>query len=813
MESQRKNHYVPTNEELAAQEQLEIDAVDAGVRAYLKARDKQGEADLPPGQRIIYHTIEPLAEAIKAWMSKIHRGNAAAHGRAAKLLADLDPLVIASLVARACVNALGSAEPVKLTTLACSVGSLLLDELVLDHFAQDYKEAYEKANCSLAKCTSYRHRHYALTHMMSSNGVERSRFSSEDKASIGLAMIAMFRDTTGLISIEEVWHHKKRQAVVAATEQANALLAMGHKRCSLLHPMYQPMIVPPRDWTTVDDGGYLTLQLGLVKTREKAHMSRLREASMPTVYNAINSLQRIPWQINQRVYGVLLELFQANSPVGGLPLMGGLPLPPKPADIDTNHEAAKSWRRAATKVRNDNVTVASQRRMLERQVTLAGKFADYERIWFPWQLDWRGRVYPVPTGLCPQADDYGKSLLQFATPHTITPEAEYWMCVQLANVCGNDKIAFDDRVAWAHEVRAEVIDSAQNPIDGRRWWAGQDSPWQCLAICFELADYWLGLSDETRIPIALDATCSGIQHFSALLLDPIGGRYTNLIPQEKPGDIYKAVAEVVNAQIEEDYKQDRIVAQQWRGHVNRSICKPNVMTLPYAATHEGMTLQLVALLQEMRLKGTLPPSLTDAYDDYLKPCRYLASLNINACRQIVSAAFEVRDCLKAWAGVMSDNGLPCIWTSPSGFIAFQIYRKQESIKIASRALGKRIELTVRNETTQINKRGCTQGASPNVVHSCDAALMHRTICRLSAMGVTDIAAIHDSFGVHADCIGLLNQVVREEMVAIYEHDVLAAIHAELSAQLPTDAAEELPPAPERGGLDIHKVLESPFFIH
>ena len=812
MKTQVKNVYEATNEELAAQEQIEIDAVDAGVRAYLRARQTRSEAELPPGQRIIYSTIEPLAKAIAVWSKKVHRGNAAAHGRAARLLADLDPLVIASLVARSCVNAIGGTEPPKLTALATSIGSLLLDEINLASFAADYRELYTRVDRSLTRCTSYRHRHNTLGHVMSGVDTERTSFAAEDKASVGLAMVGLFRDTTGLIEIGEVWKHHKRVAVVLPTEQADTLLEMGHKRCSLLHPMYQPMIVPPRDWTTVDNGGYLTLQLGLVKTRERLHMQALRQTEMPIVYQAINSLQRIPWQINRRVYEVMFELFSTNSPLAGLPTPNNLALPPKPADMDTNPEAAKQWRQDATQIHNDRVVLSSQRRMLDRQIGLAGKFADYERIWFPYQLDWRGRVYPVPTGLSPQGDDHGKALLQFATSHKITPEAEYWMCVHLANVCGNDKIGFDERVAWVQkECRAEIIDSATNPLDGRRWWAGQDSPFQCLAMCFELADYWEGVSDETRIPVALDATCSGIQHFSALLLDPIGGRYTNLVPQDKPGDIYRAVAEVVNQLIEEDIQADVATAYQWRGHVNRSICKPNVMTLPYAATLDGMTQQLCALLNDMRLHGSLPSTLTDVYNDYSKPCRYLAGLNIAACRQVVRACFDVRDVLQSWACTLADNDLPCWWTSPSGFLACQLYRKVTSVKVESRALGKRMSLTLKNETDEINKRGCKQGASPNVVHSCDAALMHRTICRLAEVGIEDFAAIHDSFGVHADCIPTLNRVAREEFVAIYERDVLADICAELQAQLPADV--ELVGPPERGALDIHRVLESSFFIH
>ena len=48
----------------------------------------------------------------------------------------------------------------------------------------------------------------------------------------------------------------------------------------------------------------------------------------------------------------------------------------------------------------------------------------------------------------------------------------------------------------------------------------------------------------THIPIALDGTCNGLASFFSLLLrDEVGGAATNLIPSEKPQDIYAIVAD------------------------------------------------------------------------------------------------------------------------------------------------------------------------------------------------------------------------------------------------------------------------------
>lgn len=34
----------------------------------------------------------------------------------------------------------------------------------------------------------------------------------------------------------------------------------------------------------------------------------------------------------------------------------------------------------------------------------------------------------------------------------------------------------------------DILDSADNPLNGKRWWANSDDPWQTLACCMEIAN-------------------------------------------------------------------------------------------------------------------------------------------------------------------------------------------------------------------------------------------------------------------------------------------------------------------------------------
>ena len=61
-----------------------------------------------------------------------------------------------------------------------------------------------------------------------------------------------------------------------------------------------------------------------------------------------------------------------------------------------------------------------------------------------------------------------------------------------------------------------------------------------------------GTDYVSHIPVAFDGSCSGIQHFSAMLKDEIGGTAVNLVPDDKVHDIYGIVAEHVKQAVMKD---------------------------------------------------------------------------------------------------------------------------------------------------------------------------------------------------------------------------------------------------------------------
>ncbi len=111
--------------------------------------------------------------------------------------------------------------------------------------------------------------------------------------------------------------------------------------------------------------------------------------------------------------------------------------------------------------------------------------------------------------------------------------------------------------------------------------------------------------------------------------------------------------------------------------------------------------------------------------------------------------------------------------------------------------------------TKIDVRKQVDGIVAHLVHSMDAAHMMLTINRLHAEGIRHFAMVHDSYGVHACDVDLLNRVLREEFVRIYSEPVLLNF---LDQQRKAHPGISLPDPPQTGDLDIQQVLSSPYFF-
>ena len=127
-----------------------------------------------------------------------------------------------------------------------------------------------------------------------------------------------------------------------------------------------------------------------------------------------------------------------------------------------------------------------------------------------------------------------------------------------------------ERMQWAKDNESLIHRIAIDPIGRIADWEVADEPFQFLAACEEYNACVIECTRQfTHLPVAVDATCSGIQVLSGLARDKSAAKLVNVTPSDTAQDAYAVIAETSKPNIPVEYH-----------HVwNRKVVKRCVMTL------------------------------------------------------------------------------------------------------------------------------------------------------------------------------------------------------------------------------------------
>ncbi len=808
------------------QMELEQGMTDQGIARYrtrLEKDVKGGREDgTAYGSTILHHFTETVAGGIREFLRDAETGRPGRRHAAVKFLRQVDARVAAYLTLKHILKSLsGSAS---LQTVANSIASAIEDEVRYAEVRAEDRGLYNYLKGEARKRDDMRNKRTTVNFLLNKFEKEWESWPSVAKQHLGTKMIDIVMQTVGLVEMQHENERQKKTVVrLVPTEETRAWISDRNRAAELLAPVYEPMIVEPNDWVTPKGGAYLTRSvrpLLLVKSRNKGYLEELENIEMPLVYDAVNAAQRTPWAVNLYILDVLNTIWDNSSAIGSVPPKYDYEIPTKPFDIEENEQARKEWRAQAARVHRDNRELMSSRAQFAYTITAANKYKLFEKIYFPHQMDFRGRLYAVPQ-FNPQGPDYMKGLLHFAEAKPLDDESATFLAIHLAN-CGAfekvDKAALEDRVTWVYENEERIVATARDPF-ADLWWTEADYPFQFLAACNEWAG-WLehGEGYPSRLAVALDGSCSGIQHFSMALRDEVGGAAVNLVAADKPADIYSLVMEQAYDQMRADAAQDddpetRDIALQWLAFApGRSCFKRPTMTYGYGSREYGFRDQI--------MNDTLRPAYR-AYQkgegawpfesDGFQASLYMAKVVAAAVDRVVVKAAEAMGWLKDTATLVSKEGLPVRWTTPDGLPVLQAYRDIRSQRVETMINGSRVVLRNAQELPTVDKRAQAQGISPNFVHSLDGTHLRLSVVRAAEEGMKHFALVHDSFGVHAADTPRFFQLLRETLVEMYETvDVIENFRSEIMEQLTPNQREKLRQAPQPGNLNRTSVIDSAF---
>ena len=546
----------------------------------------------------------------------------------------------------------------------------------------------------------------------------------------------------------------------------------------LFSPLAWPMLIEPNDWTNERQGGYLLNEVmrGYDMVR-RGDPSRIQGE---TPINFLNKIQKVGYTLNPFIVDVAETLLERGEQVGKFVPIVELPLPPKPVDIAENKEARHDYNRKAAEVHNTNAQ-AFQRSCRTRMTMNAVKvFKDKEKFFIPWSFDYRGRAYPIPAFLTPQDTDFGKSLLKFHESSFMTPEAEDWLAFQVATTYGKDKDTIQDRIEWTKSNHSLITSIATDPLGYLHEWEVADEPWTFLAACDEYYHCIIKCDrHHTNLPVAVDATCSGLQILAGLARDASTAALVNVLPSDKPQDAYKVIAEQAKPNVPEHL----------RPYMDRKTTKRTVMTVPYNAKPFSNRGYIREALKE---KGVEVEK--DDLTAIVKAVR-------DAMNVIVPGPMKVMKWIESEVAAAIDRGASELqWVTPSGFVVTQKLMKKKIQEIELQLLG-RCQIKVATEDgDKVDRAHHKNATAPNLIHSLDASLLHLSALRFNA----PISLIHDSVLCRATDMPTLRDIVRETYMHLFaEHDYLTTFAHHIGAETEPPIIDTLKPA---------KVIDSTYFF-
>eukprot|EP00560_Eucampia_antarctica_P002497 CAMPEP_0197839938 /NCGR_PEP_ID=MMETSP1437-20131217/45035_1 /TAXON_ID=49252 ORGANISM="Eucampia antarctica, Strain CCMP1452" /NCGR_SAMPLE_ID=MMETSP1437 /ASSEMBLY_ACC=CAM_ASM_001096 /LENGTH=1166 /DNA_ID=CAMNT_0043449413 /DNA_START=60 /DNA_END=3558 /DNA_ORIENTATION=- len=574
---------------------------------------------------------------------------------------------------------------------------------------------------------------------------------------------------------------------------------------------HKPMIVPPREWTGPKEGGYSALKVDLMRTHGcKIQQDALYEADLSTVFDGLNVLGRIPWNINKLILGVAQKCWDESVVLGDIPSRNDFPVPPTPIppeqndEVDYDDKDSEAYKFAIAEYKSFREATIRHRRIIQRNMDLrslrcsallklnqAEKFKDFDNIYFPYNLDFRGRAYPVPPHLSNVGSDLCRGMLTFSESKPLGPRGHYWLKVHLANLAGADKMSFDDRASFTDNHMENVRASVNDPFGEDRWWMTLDEPFQGLATCHEIVnaiDSGDPDSYECSLPVHMDGSCNGLQHYAALGRDRVGGKAVNLCSSNKPQDVYSGVMKEVIKRVAEEAKTDldfdasdienlskaqrnelkrNRASKLVDGLIDRGVVKRTVMTSVYGVTYIGARKQIQEKIEEKL--GEKGYDVDEMENEIHSACGYLASVTMEVMGELFTGARETMNWLASCARLISSQGQPVAWMSPIGVPAVQPYRQKKPYTIIT--LLQAVVLTNSTDNLPLHKARQVSAFPPNYVHSLDASHMLFTAIEMDRRGLT-FSAVHDSFWTHPGDIDEMNLILRESFVDLYDRPLL-----------------------------------------
>ncbi|WP_421276130.1 DNA-directed RNA polymerase [Aeromonas veronii] len=849
----------------------------------LKLQERKREGDGAAADPMINWAIGDVAKALRKWeeetSSLSKRGKPSYEARLAKFYKQLTNSELNEVVSSGlgtCFNGISGGVPV--SRAAFEIGRRIENTVMMRQVRYHDDKLYKRMVNRMRQKGEESKRTDVLSFTVRVNNINHDPFPEHIKLALGLHFIHFVVNVTGYFQLHTQNDGLRSVQILLLTPEAARAMNAGTLAIIKNAALYEPMVVPPINWErgVVSGAGYLTTEqppISLVKTKSRKYLrdlSNINDPRLDVLFSGLAGAQGTGWRIRPNILKILQRLIRMETSIGGMPELTFAEAVPAPINAERAADLLSGWNvsmgnrkdwiaqlnefdrscvekfldhKKREQLRHkQNIELQGRWVGVARNLATAAKYAEFDSIYIPHQVDFRCRVYGITQGgISPQGEDYVKGLLEFDVGMELGERGWYWLRWHTANVWGEDKAAHADRVKWTDEHLAMIRMVASDPLQYRNW-EHADKPFQFLACCFEIYEAMQTeggpVKFHSRMPIALDGSCSGLQHLGMATRCETTGRAVNLLAGDKPSDIYQIVADKVAAYLDQVVSGELPVKKEgwqeqaakwvswsaaWKnGKLSRSITKRSVMTYPYGSAEYGFGNQILedtlepAFAQAQKIAQTLGKEVKDVFPwadeaELNTAARCMAWLVYKSVVETVDIPAQIMQWLKQMARLVVKSKAPVKWTTPLGFPVVQSYYKQDDRTIDGVLYGKkRIQVQYKTATKELDRAKQVNGIAPNVVHSLDSTHLLMTVDACLKEGIKHFALIHDSFGTHAANTDQMFRIVREQMVELYNGNYFESLKEELTELVPLEFRDQIPPLPAMGTMDHTQLVNSPY---
>ena len=373
----------------------------------------------------------------------------------------------------------------------------------------------------------------------------------------------------------------------------------------------------------------------------------------------------------------------------------------------------------------------------------------------------------------------------------------------------------------------EILDLLLNNIEifNNKYLINAKEPAQFISCLFEYKDYVENKISDIRTPILFDATCSGIQHLSALTTDLEISKLVNLIElnKDEASDFYEFCIKNIKLNIENLPEEDYILKNKiLKLNLNRKMLKQSIMTVPYNVTMIGIAdkisenfdksfismdeahklendkiITLSTVLKTDSIKNKSGKPIQGIYifkasnaikkEMYLSEDIILTQRELNKLGQIIKSTVlslippfaNLKEYFDKIIDILKIINLPIYWETPSNMQVSANIMNMTQRKIRSKLIKGSKPITILIPTTDLNYSRIKTGLMPNFIHSLDASNIHLLIKLILLLNINNINlyTIHDCFATDYKNMAILEILIKKCFSDLYfNNNYLNIIH-------------------------------------